>query len=361
MLFGHVQKVFYPHFPLLGLLGHGGFIGVELFYVLSGFLIGDILLGLGPRLRSGATLGWFYVRRWLRTLPLFWLFVAVNVWLLWHLQHRIAGSAEIASHALFLRTVVANHISFFPESFSLATEEWFYLLFAAALYAGLKLRLGFGPTFLGAATAFYLFSTIGRCLSADHVGAPWFDWQRVIVIFRFDAIMTGVLAAWVAQRFPEFWKRNATRLAILGAIVVVAVYASLWRVRNGEFVSAPDDFFARTFRFNLLTLGFALLLPFASQWTVEVETPLTTAIRKTALWSYSIYLVQGPIIRLVDAHCFPGWRTSIVQASATFALQVVLTFVISAVLYHWYESPITRLREKFRPAAAKLKAVIAFP
>src|SRR5204863_1727576 len=76
----HGFVVLYPHFgEPLGFFGHGGFYGVELFFVLSGFLIGQILIRAAGALGRAANVASFYVRRWFRTLPLFFLFLIANV------------------------------------------------------------------------------------------------------------------------------------------------------------------------------------------------------------------------------------------------------------------------------------------
>ncbi|MGZ5552646.1 MAG: acyltransferase family protein, partial [Chthoniobacterales bacterium] len=92
----HSFVVLYPHMPpWFGLLGHGGFYGVELFFVLSGFLIGRILLRREDDLRRNEQLAIFYLRRWFRTLPLFWLFLLVNVVLELFLHSRHLSAGEI--------------------------------------------------------------------------------------------------------------------------------------------------------------------------------------------------------------------------------------------------------------------------
>ena len=66
----HGFVVLYPHFgDGLAILGHGGFYGVELFFLLSGFLIGQILIRTGSALGQAGKVSFFYVRRWFRTLP----------------------------------------------------------------------------------------------------------------------------------------------------------------------------------------------------------------------------------------------------------------------------------------------------
>ena len=104
-------------------------------------------------------------------------------------------------------------MSFFPESWSLAIEEWFYLLFPAALWLGLKMSKRFDGVFLSAAFAFFAFSTIARMVVADDPAATWATGQRMVVIYRFDALMIGMFAAWASIRFsgPQGSTPNALR------------------------------------------------------------------------------------------------------------------------------------------------------
>src|SRR5436305_7815440 len=100
----HGFVVLYAHFgDPLGFFGHGGFYGVELFFVLSGFLIGQILVRQGSRLERTGTVAVFYIRRWFRTLPLFLLFLGINTWLEFQFRHHRISFWELVSHGLFLR------------------------------------------------------------------------------------------------------------------------------------------------------------------------------------------------------------------------------------------------------------------
>ncbi len=165
-----------------------GFYGVELFFALSGFLIGNLLIRVGSALTQPDRLVTFYIRRWFRTLPLFWLFIGFQILLELGLRRHHLSYSEIVQHALFLRNFNALKITFFPESWSLAIEEWFYLLFPALLWLGLRVVSRFNIAFLSVAAIFFLFSTIARMIEAPHAYAHWPDWQRELVILRFDAI-----------------------------------------------------------------------------------------------------------------------------------------------------------------------------
>jgi peptidoglycan/LPS O-acetylase OafA/YrhL len=346
VVFAHAFVALYPHLGgVLGFFGHGGFYGVELFFVLSGFLIGQILLRTGPAIGNPRTLLLFYVRRWFRTLPLFLLFLAVNVAIEYRLRGYRVFPGEIAQHGLFLRTFASNRLTFFFESWSLAIEEWFYLFFPATLAAGLFLSRKFDRVFVLSAAAFYLFSTIARVLGARIAVHTWDQWQRFVVVDRFDALMIGMFAAWVASRWPNLWLRHARILAFIGTTLLFIIYVSLWRIHDGHLAFGPDSFFARTFRFNFVSFGFALLLPAAASWTRTHENIASLSIRKIALWSYAMYLVHLPVYAVTDRYFFANWRNSVFQALALFVLQIGATVVFSGLLYRFFESRCTRLRE----------------
>jgi peptidoglycan/LPS O-acetylase OafA/YrhL len=351
----HGFVVLYPHFgSVLGVFGHGGFYGVELFFVLSGFLIGQILIREGAALGRAADVAVFYVRRWFRTLPLFFLFLGINVWLEYQFREHRVGLAEALSHGFFLRNLTGFDMSFFAESWSLAVEEWFYLLFPAALWLGMKLSRRFDPVFLSAAFAFFIFSTVARMFSANDPAATWSTAQRMVVIYRFDALMLGVLAAWISTRFPARWRQHQLACALVGGAILLAMYATLWKIEDGRLAFGDDDYFARTFRFTLVSLGFGLLLPWASGWKLTRETVCSTAIRRIALWSYGLYLVHLPVAQLVTQTAFHDWERSIFQALSSFAVQIGGAILLSALLYRFFESPCTRLREKAAPVVAGL-------
>jgi peptidoglycan/LPS O-acetylase OafA/YrhL len=353
VIFAHGFGLLYPQMPAwFGLFGHGGFYGVELFFVLSGFLIGRILIRYGFDLGNVSTVTVFYLRRWFRTLPLFWLFVGLNVLLEVQVKNHPLSLGEVLQHGFFLRTLTAYHPSFFPESWSLAIEEWFYLLFPAAVWLGFRFEKRFARVFLSVAAAFFLFSTVGRMISANEPAVTWAQWQRVIVIYRFDGLMLGVFAAWISIRWPAFWQASPGLVAVIGGILLLGLYASLWRWEGGRFAFAPDDYFARTFRFNLVSLGFALLLPFASLWKLEKENFASRAVRKIALWSYAIYLVHGPLFQLAMKYGFQDWRDSLAHALILFAVAIGGTILLSALLFRFFERPWTGLRERVAPVVA---------
>lgn len=349
----HALPVLYPHWSKLGILGHGGFFGVELFFVLSGFLIGQILIQLGPRLADQSVLGEFYVRRWFRTLPLYWLFFAVNVALETHWKHREFSGSEIVGQLFFLRNFAAPRLAFFGESWSLAVEEWFYLLFPFALWLALQFVRNFNRVILIVAAGFYLFSTIGRFVAAMQPGSVWDGATRIVVINRFDALMTGVLAAWTMNAFPQLWKRLAPVLAVAGVLLAVGMYATLWRPEGSFVTSAHESLFGKTFRFNLISLSFAWMLPAASLWHRSPDNLIAGGVENVARWSFSLYLVHGPVIFFVQTYAFIQLRASPAGAGLSFIVQLAVSLVASAILFRAFERPFMGLRRFAGPAVAR--------
>jgi peptidoglycan/LPS O-acetylase OafA/YrhL len=337
-----------------GLIGHCGFYGVELFFALSGFLIGNLLIRAASTLVRPERLASFYIRRWFRTLPLFWLFIGLQILLELGVRGHHLSYSEVIGHALFLRNFTTLQITFFPESWSLAIEEWFYLLFPAVLWLALRTTKRFNVGFLSVAALFFLFSTIGRMIEAPQPYAHWPTWQREVVILRFDALMIGVFAAWISTHYRRAWYRCRWLLAALGFIILLVMYASLWRINGHSLEWSVDSYFARTFRFNLVSLGFAMLLPLAASWQLGRESAASTAVRRTALWSYALYLVHFPFFQIVAKWTPPRWTSSAIQGVAVTFLQFAAVIAISALLYRFYESRCTHLRERVAPAVARL-------
>ena len=103
-----------------------GFFGVELFFVLSGFLIGTILLK--QFLDNSFTIKeviHFLKRRWFRTLPNYYLILFINLFIAFQLGYL---TNDAWKYFLFLQNFSQYSITFFTESWSLSIEEWAYIL-----------------------------------------------------------------------------------------------------------------------------------------------------------------------------------------------------------------------------------------
>ncbi|HGO4389025.1 TPA: acyltransferase family protein, partial [Klebsiella quasipneumoniae subsp. similipneumoniae] len=127
VLLSHGRYFLLPSLPQLNFFKFGGFLGVELFFVLSGFLIGKILLEKIDN--STSPTDWvmgFWCRRWLRTYPSYLLFLCVNLILLSNIRPDLFPNT--IKYLTFTQGLLTPHPTFFGEAWSLAVEEIFYFL-----------------------------------------------------------------------------------------------------------------------------------------------------------------------------------------------------------------------------------------
>jgi len=340
VLLSHGRYFLRPALPWTEHLRLGGFVGVELFFALSGFLIGGILI----RLSSRGGMHWlseFYARRWLRTLPNYYLFLLLNVLLVW-IGVYSAGLDSIWKYVVFVQNLFWPHPSFFAEAWSLALEEVFYLLFPA-LFLLLSRVTGMPHvrSILVVAIAVIVLSLLGRLLVSNSIEI-WDADLRKVVFLRFDSLMMGVLLAWLYDQRPGWLKIPGLATGVMIIFVACIIY----------YLSASDadlnrSFFAKTFYLSFVAIGCAGLLLFG----IERRLPswLATMSSFVARISYSMYLVNIPVM-LILMHLFGCCDNSLFGAFGMWLSFMVLTLLISHGMYVVYERRFNGLRDRLFPA-----------
>jgi peptidoglycan/LPS O-acetylase OafA/YrhL len=332
VLAGHASFFFLPLTRELDAWYGLAFLGVELFFVLSGFLIGGILIG---EFRSGSfRLRQFWTRRWLRTLPNYFLFLALNI-VLYRVMYGVWP--QFGLFLIFLQNFAWPHPPWFSEAWSLSVEELFYLIAPLMVLVAGRLSKQRGATvaWLLLAIAVVTAIRIGYVLRYDPV---WDSGVRKIALLRLDAFIYGVLAAWFcAAHAISLRARTLLALAGIGGTVVAALVF---------FLSARDhDFFARTFLFNLIPASLAAILPLAAGWRADAAPALARiCVGRIALWSYSLYLCQLAVMRGMSL--LPWQATTLLECLFGAIAFVVLSIACAAFVYHFFELPILRWRDR---------------
>jgi peptidoglycan/LPS O-acetylase OafA/YrhL len=331
-----------------------GAMGVMWFFVLSGFLIGGIALRAVVRHRTprAGWLGEFWLRRWFRTLPNYYLFLCINLVLVWFSLETGPFRWE---YLVFGQNVTGHAPLFFNESWSLAVEEMFYFCFPLLL-AGVLLLFPERPVaqgFLASAVALGVLPVLARLTLTCTVKPDWGASFDTIAPLRLDTPAFGIAAAlWHRQR-PEAWRASRRRLLGLG-IGCNLVGAALWyadalaasgRLARGGWRAQAV---ASNVPLLLVGLGTACLLPAL----VELRRPrcrVASAVTRVSMWSYAWYLCHLPvavILRAVLANV-PAWQAA--GATARAAIWFALSLCTAALVYRGYESRMTALREHVAP------------
>ena len=344
----------------------GGFLGVDLFFVLSGYLITTLLI----REWSGSghiRLGPFWGRRARRLLPaIFLVLVAVLIYALF------ASPAEVArlrGDAFATLGYVANwwyavsgesyfeqfgRPSMLRHSWSLAIEEQFYFFWPLLLLFGLKRADSRHRFWVGAAI-------VGALASAALMGwlyDPSQDPSRVYygTDTRAQALLVGAALAFlldrsVASKIP----RGLEVVGALGLIVCLAFF---------HFATDRADWM---YRGGYILMAIAAACAIAVAATAERRSPTVRLLSSAPLvWigarSYGLYLWHWPVYVLLDAE-----RTGLPDEGVSLLLlRLAVTFVVSALSYRFVEAPIRERKlspraERWGLVACVVGLVVAIP
>ena len=309
-------------------LSIGGLFGVELFFVLSGFLIGGILLRMA---RTGADFqDWliFMVRRWMRTLPLYYF------WIIF-LALFFPPDSETTDHVIRYLTITQNLFTsfpadgWFPVSWSLAVEEWFYLIFSIVFLGAAALSRRPSATWI-VIGAFIVAGIVLRLeLSGDG------DFMRTsykIVALRLDAIAYGVAVV----RLDPARVRHSWILAVL-FLLGLLVIGFLWAEVSILLLPMPHGFIKIVP--TATAVGFALMFPAVIRWS-HSSGPLAAAVRQTSAQSYSLYIVH---LAVLEAMWIPVAGYGMPNVLAT-PLAAIITVALSWTLWRFIEMPLIARR-----------------
>jgi peptidoglycan/LPS O-acetylase OafA/YrhL len=317
VLLSHSRFFLVGDFPLLDALKFGGFMGVELFFVLSGFLIGKILFSLANNY-DYKNIKIFFMRRWLRTLPNYYLFLSITV-LVSFLGIRPDPIPNLIDYIFFVQNLFAPHPFFFPEAWSLSVEEVFYFgfpLMAFGLFRFLKLTPQNSMVFLGVLLVF--LCSAARVVAAITPEIQWDAGIRKIVIFRLDSIMAGVLFCFFMEKYKWLPKPN-----YLIYFLVLCFFASSIYVASMSAEELSLSFFAKTALFNMASIGCLGVILIGYQQKIGPRT--TAAVGFFSKISYSAYLCNMLVISLINY--FFGNISPFIKWIAFFPLVIFIAWL----------------------------------
>jgi peptidoglycan/LPS O-acetylase OafA/YrhL len=322
-----------------------GWMGVDLFFMLSGYLIGSQVLkplARGEPLRFGD----FYLRRALRIFPAY--FVVLALYALWPDFREQPGMQPVwqfLTYTVNLLIDTTKNLAF-SHVWSLCVEEHFYLLFPLLAWV-LTRRASLGKTvtaclaiLLGgiALRSFIWLHWMQPVQDADdgQYGTIFLEHIYYASYSRLDGLLAGVALAAIQVWRPLWWMHMQTkvRLLVLGGLAVTATAMWIFTDRAG--------FIATSIGYPLLSLGLALLVCAASggqSWLGRWRVPGAGWL---ALASYSLYLSHKGVFHLVHQAlaAYPQ-----IHGLAAFACYALATLLGGALLHYAVERPFLRLRD----------------
>ena len=345
VVFGHGNSLIFEESPKL--VQFLIFDGVSIFFVLSGFLIGRILIKeLSKSKVNYKTILNFWIRRWFRTLPNYYL-ILFTLFALNYIFNNNFSLFNYKRYFLFAQNLYYEHPYFFSEAWSLSVEEWFYLLIPLLLFFLIKIFKISIPNaiilivfVIIIGVTFFRFQRYSLNIIDDLT-----SWDRLLrkqVFTRLDSLMYGIIGACVYIYFFKFWKKTKMIFFVSGIILLITMQLNLLNFKSFGLYHC-------VFSFSFTSLGTLFLLPYLSLLKTG-KGLFYRIITYISLISYSMYLVNLKIVKkwilsAIDIKILQTFDTSL-YLGLRYLLFWLFTIIISILIYKYFEVPMTNLRDK---------------
>jgi peptidoglycan/LPS O-acetylase OafA/YrhL len=347
----HHYVLFVSDAPTFGWVGEIGWAGVDLFFALSGYLIGNQIFA-GLRHPDGFSLRHFYARRLLRTLPNFWVVLALYA--LWPAFRGDAPLLPLWRYLTFTQNIHLEPGTAFSHAWSLCIEEQFYMLLPALALAATVIRAPLRWAWLAIGAAFLVGMAVRWQVWLDGMtGEAWLHHYYKYIYYaswcRFDELLAGVALALLKNGHPAAWfrvMRHGNYLLVGGGALVALAVVLFLHDHYGLGVTV--------FGYPLLALGFSLLILAALAPGSLLHRLRVPGAASLALWSYAVYLVHKQVCVMAAARLARiGYGP---EDLVTIVLSLAASLLAGWLLYRVVETPFMALRARMVPANGRAPA-----
>lgn len=346
-----ITFVFIFHYSILSagnpqwLLNISGFgwTGVDLFFVLSGFLIASQLFSEIKKGR-GVSFKTFFAKRCFRILPAFWVVVAIYFCFpFFREKEALPSLLKFLTFTQNLNLDIRN-TGTFSHAWSLCVEEHFYFLLPVMLNVLLLTKIFRRSFWL--LIILFLCGFIIRWYSFNNLYLPtlqqdnhWMYWYKYIyypTYNRLDGLLAGVSIAGIYQFLPNTWNKIAkygNTLIVLSLLILTGAYF---------LCEDQQTFSASVFGFPLVAVGYGCMVTGAispSSFLYRWQSKTTTFI---ATLSYAVYLTHKGIIHITQQLL----KDFNLDSSIIFAICIFSCITGAFLLNIIIEKPFMRLRNK---------------
>lgn len=335
-----------------GLLGiRNGGIGVDIFFVLSGFLITSLL---AKEIDENGTIFFrrFYIRRMLRLAPalllMVFLFAAIDLVLRLNDPVQVLKSAAVS--LAYVQNIVRSYRLWntieFGHTWSLAIEEQFYLVWPVLLLAFVRFGKSYGVVL--ALTVLLILVLFPLRYTADPASRDEWAWVENSFVIRAVAIFVGAAAALLPRAnlvSPAALAKGAKMLAPVGMAAVIAL-----TIVNREYMYWQQPFLLIGTAVVLLHLSLTKEGWMASMFSVGWLT-------YTGKISYGLYLYHYPLWYLTLARVPSEAMPADVKQLISLFVLTPTAYLMAWASYRYVEAPALRLKELYRPGAVGLSPI----
>lgn len=313
-----------------------GFMGVELFFILSGFLIGRIIIkDVSSDNYSFNRLVRFWKLRWYRTIPIYFIaliFFSVILFI-YKDYYFVYYNPKWYLYFAFLQNSWTIEPELFGIAWSLSVEEWFYIITPLAFFLlykkqkmskeiQFKVILSLIVMFLGARILFLIIEEPSNFDLAIRKRMP----------FRLDSLIYGVLVAFLFIHFKDKLFKNRIILLMFGLLINGIVMFII--IDDFQPTLNHLSFLELAFLFPLLSTAISCIIPFF--YKLKANTIIKAMVTFFSVISYSIYLFHIPLIIIV--------KNTLETGKFSFLTVWFVTILFSSLTYKLIEKPILHLR-----------------
>jgi len=338
-------------FKLPGRIDRFGWIGVDLFFVLSGYLIGGQLLA--PLARSDEIgLGRFFSRRVLRIMPAY--FVVLAVYFLLPSWREYPDMSQPLWKFLFsIQNIALHGGTAFSHAWSLAVEDQFYLVLPfLLLFLFRRPRTAVIVSCLIVVGGISLRAFLASQNPSIDGGVSFRGFQAWIYYptwTRLDPLVFGVALAAIEKFRPQWWQRLTNCAMWLWLPALALIVYGLW-LGDGDYLTVT----ACAWQFPLIALGMGALLICAVSrrlFFCRVAIPGAAFIASVA---YSAYLIQKLVIHFVREFC-NNHNIALTSVPALLGVEIAV-YAAAALLFFAIERPFLQLRRRIAPRSSPVAA-----
>ena len=361
-----VILVLFSHHWVFQPLNEMGWVGVDLFFVLSGFLVSGLLFQEYKK-HGDVKPGLFLIRRGFKIYPLFYLAIGITFILLYFFPDSYVFPE---SKRLFLNTnglliglaiecffLQSYFFGYWGHTWSLSVEEIFYFSLAFLIYLLIrKNKLGDRRYFNRIALGLLLLVLLFRLVQ------NYYCWQAPMNYTAFhlrcDALFFGVLIAY-HYHFNQEWLRHFyNRYKILMRLFFIPLLCYV------PFIPVLKSFFILTIGFTFIYLAFGIMLLhflFEDRLLQRVARLLgnwcVRTVATIGFYSYSIYLFHVFVVRFIVGEDYAHKQYllgyySYGQVLLSFGVYVLLSISIGIGMSRLVELPLLRIRDRYFPRRA---------